>query len=98
MNDTDEDPEALKRVNDRNGVAGSLSPPHADLLSPASLYLTAIIECVDPFYFPWNISLFAAHCRHICECVLGNAPTCFTSSNKFLQAHLVKCESGSRTR
>lgn len=51
MNDTDEDPDALKRVNDRNGVAGSPSP-NANPLAPASLYLTAIIECVDPFFIP----------------------------------------------
>ena len=46
MNDTDEDSEAIKRVNDKMGVAGSLTPPHTSLLAPASLYLTAILECV----------------------------------------------------
>lgn len=45
MNDTDENAEAIKRVNDKLGVAGR-SPPHASLLAPASLYLTAILEYV----------------------------------------------------
>ena len=46
MNDTDEDAEAIKRVNEKLGVAGGRSPPHASLLAPASLYLTAILEYV----------------------------------------------------
>lgn len=46
MNDTDEDADAIKRVNEKMGVAGSLAPPHTSLLAPASLYITAILECV----------------------------------------------------
>lgn len=48
MNDMDEDAEAIKRVNDKMGIATRLSTPHTSLLAPASLYLTAILEYVHP--------------------------------------------------
>ena len=51
MNDTDEDANAVKRVNDRMGAGGGLMPPHTSMLSPASLYLTAILECVSGGHF-----------------------------------------------
>jgi hypothetical protein len=46
LNEADEDPEAEVRLQNRMGQAGGLSPPKASLVAPASLYLTAILECV----------------------------------------------------
>ncbi len=44
MNDTDEDPEVEKRLNERMINAGGTAPPHTSLMAPAALYLTAILE------------------------------------------------------
>ncbi|KAJ3520688.1 hypothetical protein NM688_g9126 [Phlebia brevispora] len=44
MNDTDEDAEAIKRVNEKMTIATGLPTPPSSLLAPASLYLTAILE------------------------------------------------------
>ena len=46
MNDSDEDAEAEKRLQQRMEAAGSSSPPNPALLAPAALYLTAILEYV----------------------------------------------------
>ncbi|KAI0774744.1 hypothetical protein BD413DRAFT_472713 [Trametes elegans] len=46
MNDSDEDAEAERRLQQRMEAAGSSSPPNPSLLAPAALYLTAILECV----------------------------------------------------
>ena len=46
MNDSDEDAEAEKRLQQRMEAAGSSSPPSPALLAPAALYLTAILEYV----------------------------------------------------
>lgn len=48
MNDSDEDAEAERRLQQRMEAAGSSSPPNPSLLAPAALYLTAILECVPP--------------------------------------------------
>ncbi|KAI0082548.1 hypothetical protein K474DRAFT_1655346 [Panus rudis PR-1116 ss-1] len=44
MNDTDEDSELERRLNDRMVEAGGSYPPKPQLLAPAALYLTAILE------------------------------------------------------
>ncbi|KAI0677637.1 hypothetical protein C8Q78DRAFT_1181142 [Trametes maxima] len=46
MNDSDEDAEAEKRLQQRMEATGSSSPPNPSLLAPAALYLTAILEYV----------------------------------------------------
>ena len=46
MNDTDEDTEVERRLNERMLNAGGTAPPHPSLMAPAALYLTAILECV----------------------------------------------------
>ncbi|OJT09082.1 hypothetical protein TRAPUB_25 [Trametes pubescens] len=46
MNDSDEDAEAERRLQQRMEAAGSSSPPNPSLLAPAALYLTAILEHV----------------------------------------------------
>ena len=48
MNDTDEDAEAERRLQQRMEGAGSATPPSPALLAPAALYLTAILEYVCP--------------------------------------------------
>lgn len=45
MNDSDEDGEALKRLNARMEES-NVVPPDPSEVAPAALYLTAIIECV----------------------------------------------------
>lgn len=55
MNDTDEDADAIKRLNERLAVGGDRSPPYASLLAPASLYLTAILEYVH-YVFQFDVS------------------------------------------
>jgi len=44
LNETDEDPEAESRLQNRMSQGGGLSPPKPTLVAPASLYLTAILE------------------------------------------------------
>ena len=44
MNDSDEDADAEKRLQQRMEAAGSTTPPNPALLAPAALYLTAILE------------------------------------------------------
>lgn len=44
MNDTDEDEDAERRLNDRMVEAGGSFPPRQSMLAPAALYLTAILE------------------------------------------------------
>ncbi|KAI0089258.1 hypothetical protein BDY19DRAFT_1056842 [Irpex rosettiformis] len=44
MNDTDEDAEVERRLNERMVNAGGVAPPHTSLMAPAALYLTAILE------------------------------------------------------
>ncbi|TCD63879.1 hypothetical protein EIP91_004819 [Steccherinum ochraceum] len=46
MNDTDEDVDAERRLNDRMVEAGGSFPPRMNMLAPAALYLTAILEHV----------------------------------------------------
>lgn len=46
MNDSDEDHDAERRLNQRMIAAGGTYPPKANLLAPAALYLTAILEYV----------------------------------------------------
>jgi len=48
LNETDEDPGAERRINDRMGSGGGMVPKPA-LMAPAALYLTAILEYV--FYY-----------------------------------------------
>lgn len=45
MNDTDEDADVERRLNERMAREG-VTPPHSSLVAPAALYLTAILECV----------------------------------------------------
>lgn len=47
MNDSDEDAEAEKRLSARMMGAGGTAAPHASLVAPAALYLTAILEYVS---------------------------------------------------
>ncbi|KAI0758113.1 hypothetical protein C8Q74DRAFT_1168048, partial [Fomes fomentarius] len=49
MNDSDEDADAEKRLQQRMEASGSTTPPSPALLAPAALYLTAILECVPSF-------------------------------------------------
>lgn len=49
MNDSDEDADAEKRLQQRMEASGSTTPPNAALLAPAALYLTAILEYVPSF-------------------------------------------------
>ncbi|KAH8092459.1 hypothetical protein BXZ70DRAFT_950979 [Cristinia sonorae] len=44
LNDSDEDHDAERRLNQRMIAAGGTYPPKANLLAPAALYLTAILE------------------------------------------------------
>ncbi|THH31927.1 hypothetical protein EUX98_g2297 [Antrodiella citrinella] len=44
MNDTDEDEDVERRLNDRMVEAGGTFPPKLNMLAPAALYLTAILE------------------------------------------------------
>lgn len=46
MNDVDEDTDAERRLNDRMTNSGGGIPPQQQLLPPAALYLTAILEYV----------------------------------------------------
>ncbi|KAH9939258.1 uncharacterized protein BXZ73DRAFT_44012 [Epithele typhae] len=46
MNDTDEDADAEKRLQQRMEATGSATPPSPTLLAPAALYLTAILEAI----------------------------------------------------
>lgn len=46
MNDSDEDEEAERRLNDRMVETGGTFPPKLYMLAPAALYLTAILEYV----------------------------------------------------
>ncbi|TBU43298.1 hypothetical protein BD309DRAFT_864596 [Dichomitus squalens] len=59
MNDSDEDAEAEKRLQQRMEQAGSSSPPSPALLSPAALYLTAILEAICEHVLS-NVSRVAA--------------------------------------
>ena len=44
MNDLDEDEEAERRLSERMTSAGCTVAPHKNLVAPAALYLTAILE------------------------------------------------------
>ena len=46
MNDTDEDEMVEIQLNNRMAEAGGSFPPRLNLLAPAALYLTAILEYV----------------------------------------------------
>ncbi|KAI0326712.1 hypothetical protein GY45DRAFT_1258466 [Cubamyces sp. BRFM 1775] len=59
MNDSDEDAEAEKRLQQRMEAAGSSSPPNPALLAPAALYLTAILEAICEHVLS-NVSRVAA--------------------------------------
>ncbi|KAI0784862.1 hypothetical protein C8Q75DRAFT_373065 [Abortiporus biennis] len=59
MNDTDEDIDAERRLNDRMANSGGTFPPKQHLLAPAALYLTAIIEYVCEHILS-NVSRVAA--------------------------------------
>ncbi|KAI0371521.1 hypothetical protein BV20DRAFT_1112549 [Pilatotrama ljubarskyi] len=59
MNDSDEDAEAEKRLQQRMEAAGSSSPPNPSLLAPAALYLTAILEAICEHVLS-NVSRVAA--------------------------------------
>ncbi|KAI0686484.1 hypothetical protein BC835DRAFT_1420321 [Cytidiella melzeri] len=59
MNDTDEDAEVEKRLNERMMHAGGSAPPHASLMAPAALYLTAILEQICQHVLS-NVSRVAA--------------------------------------
>jgi len=65
LNEEDEDPADETRVNEIFTKAHSHSPTN-ELLDPAALYLTAIIELVCPFnsLFP---SVDVSFCRSMCE-------------------------------
>ena len=52
MNDSDEDADAEKRLQQRMEAAGSTNPPNPALLAPAALYLTSILEYVPFFLVP----------------------------------------------
>lgn len=45
LNETDEDPEAENRINEKMHMGGGF-PPKATLMAPAALYLTAILEAM----------------------------------------------------
>ncbi|OSD04445.1 hypothetical protein PYCCODRAFT_1386510, partial [Trametes coccinea BRFM310] len=59
MNDSDEDAEAEKRLQQKMEAAGSSSPPNPSLLAPAALYLTAILEAICEHVLA-NVSRVAA--------------------------------------
>ncbi|KAH9854926.1 hypothetical protein C2E23DRAFT_725457 [Lenzites betulinus] len=59
MNDSDEDAEAEKRLQQRMEAAGSSSPPNPSHLAPAALYLTAILEAICEHVLS-NVSRVAA--------------------------------------
>ncbi|KAL1944100.1 hypothetical protein VTO73DRAFT_3285 [Trametes versicolor] len=59
MNDSDEDAEAERRLQQRMEAAGSSSPPNPSLLAPAALYLTAILEAICEHVLS-NVSRVAA--------------------------------------
>ncbi|KAI0650830.1 hypothetical protein C8Q79DRAFT_902758 [Trametes meyenii] len=59
MNDSDEDAEAEKRLQQRMEATGSSSPPNPSLLAPAALYLTAILEAICEHVLS-NVSRVAA--------------------------------------
>ncbi|KAI0711045.1 hypothetical protein C8T65DRAFT_695490 [Cerioporus squamosus] len=59
MNDSDEDAEAEKRLQQRMEAAGSTAPPSPALLAPAALYLTAILEAICEHVLS-NVSRVAA--------------------------------------
>ena len=46
MNDNDEDVEVERKLNEKMQSTGASGPPHASLMAPAALYMTAILECV----------------------------------------------------
>jgi hypothetical protein len=50
LSDTDENSDAETRLKERMNEEG-VPPPKQDVLAPASLYLTAIIEYVHILYF-----------------------------------------------
>jgi hypothetical protein len=71
LSDSDEDGPAEARLTERmsHTVSGAL-PPHANLVAPAALYLTAILEYV------YHLSSCATlvdqvpfYCRSVCEYV-----------------------------
>ncbi|KAI0920778.1 hypothetical protein AcW1_005045 [Taiwanofungus camphoratus] len=59
MNDTDEDADAEKRLNERMEVCTDTTPPSVSLLAPAALYLTAILESICEHVLS-NVSRVAA--------------------------------------
>ena len=69
LNEADEDPEAEVRLQNRMGQAGGLSPPKASLVAPASLYLTAILECVA-------VALLLLCCRSQVPCCVPCRAIC----------------------
>ncbi|KAI0750620.1 hypothetical protein C8Q80DRAFT_1099245 [Daedaleopsis nitida] len=57
MNDSDEDADAEKRLQQRMEATGSTAPPNSALMAPAALYTTAILEYVHVLS---NVSRVAA--------------------------------------
>jgi hypothetical protein len=60
MNDTDEDAEVERRLDERMVRAGGTTPPHVSLVAPAALYLTAILECATSLLPAQELPLICA--------------------------------------
>jgi hypothetical protein len=44
LNESDDDLEAETRLHDKMRLTGGVSPPKTNLVAPAALYLTAVLE------------------------------------------------------
>jgi hypothetical protein len=51
LNESDEDATAVARLQEKMTQLGGTTPPVPALVAPASLYLTAILECVPYILF-----------------------------------------------
>jgi hypothetical protein len=68
LNESDEDASAEARLTDRMTQAG-VTPPKANVVAPAALYLTAILEYVSfsPCCIPDLTNDYLTNFRSMCE-------------------------------